>query len=826
MADRINLNRNWDFTTQCNEKFITGESIAREYADLPHCMDNTSYDYISQVKSDKSCAYRKVIYFQPQWVDKRIYIEVGAAAHKSEVFINGELLYTHNCGYTSYTVELTGKLKDIGKNYLVIKVYGSESLDIPPFGGTLEAMTFCGLYREVYMHIKENAYISDVNVTYDIPDSEKLYGSSEQKEGLIYSKADVKSRIMIDAKGDTSALKVQQDLIALGYEEETRVYSTGDDIARLAEYREIRTSGKADYVELNMKLSHIRIWDVTYPALYEMVTRLYSGDKIIDEYRCKIGFRRTIFRGDGFYLNGRRVKIRGLLRHQSYPYAGYALPASIQRLDADILKKELALNAVRTAHYPQSYHFLDRCDELGLLVFTQIPGWRYLGGEDFKKQTVINLQDMIVEQRNHPSIVLWGTRIDDSADDDKLYAQTNDLAKALDPDRATCGVRCFNESHLLEDVFAYNDYSYMGRGIGCERKSDVLEDQTTPYIVSEYGGYNYIAKPFDNEKIRSLQALYHARILDGLISQETIAASFGRSMCDYNTYMEFGSGDNICYSGIMDMYRNPKMAAAVYSCFNDKRIVLELSSEFNLGDIEGGCFGKIYIFTNADSVRMYRNDEFIKEFNHEDCGYDNLPYAPILIDDYIGERLFDGEEFLQEQADYLKDALNGLAIFGSESLKRIDRKKGSRLFRKNGMTTEKIYELYGKYIGGWGDRCSRFRFDAIKDGKVVKSIIKEPACEKHLRVRIDHSHLKEGDTYDAVLLRFSMVDQNGNLLSYYNEPVQVTINGMLEQIGPRTPMIRGGLGGVILKTLGTTGVATVTLKATGAPAVRAKFVIE
>lgn len=81
-------------------------------------------------------------------------------------------------------------------------------------------------------------------------------------------------------------------------------------------------------------------------------------------------------RQDGFYLNGKKVKLRGLNRHQSYPYVGYAMPESMQRMDADILKYELGVNAVRTSHYPQSHYFIDQCDRIGLLVFMEIPGWR------------------------------------------------------------------------------------------------------------------------------------------------------------------------------------------------------------------------------------------------------------------------------------------------------------------------------------------------------------------------------------------------------------------------------------------------------------------
>lgn len=170
-----------------------------------------------------------------------------------------------------------------------------------------------------------------------------------------------------------------------------------------------------------------------------------------------------MFKSDGLYLNSRKLKIRGLNRHQSFPYIGYAMPESMQIMDADILKYELGLNAVRTSHYPQSHAFIKRCDEIGLLVFTEMPGWQHIVREEWKNQACVNLKEMIVQYRNHPSIFMWGVRINESKDDNSFYTRTNAIAKALDPTRARAGVRANKRSHLLEDVYTYNDFSHACR---------------------------------------------------------------------------------------------------------------------------------------------------------------------------------------------------------------------------------------------------------------------------------------------------------------------------------------------------------------------------
>ena len=261
---------------------------------------------------------------------------------------------------------------------------------------------------------------------------------------------------------------------------------------------------------------------------------------------------------DGCWLNGNRVKIRGLNRHQSWPYMGYAAPARAQRLDADILKYELGCNAVRTSHYPQSHAFIDRCDELGLLVFTEIPGWQHIGGEEWKEQAVRNTEEMIRQYRNHPSIFMWGVRINESQDDDGLYQRTVETARSLDPTRPTGGVRYLKKSHLLEDVYTYNDFSHTGDNPGCDAKAAVTPDMEKAYFITEYNGHMFPTKAFDDEEHREEHAMRHVRVLDSAASHADIGGTFGWCMFDYNTHKDFGSGDKICYHGVLDMFRNPK----------------------------------------------------------------------------------------------------------------------------------------------------------------------------------------------------------------------------------------------------------------------------
>ncbi|MBZ0297218.1 MAG: glycoside hydrolase family 2 protein, partial [Anaerolineae bacterium] len=183
-------------------------------------------------------------------------------------------------------------------------------------------------------------------------------------------------------------------------------------------------------------LGQVELWSLNNPARYGLWTELQLADGNTDDNGAfPFGFREAEFRDDGFYLNGEKINLIGLNRHQTYPYIGAAAPKRLQEKDADIIKHELGCNIVRTSHYPQSPHFLRRCDEIGLLVFEEIPGWQFIGDEDWQGISLRDVEAMIKRDRNHPSIVLWGVRINESQDNTAFYTRTNELAHQLDPTR-------------------------------------------------------------------------------------------------------------------------------------------------------------------------------------------------------------------------------------------------------------------------------------------------------------------------------------------------------------------------------------------------------
>ena len=763
---RVYLNNDWLFSKEFDMEMLESnyDTSNMESVRLPHSVIETPFNYFDESIYQMKSGYRKTFKTEESWKNKRVILTVEAAAHKSAVFINGELAIEHECGYTAYTVDITDYLFFDKENILVIYVDSEESLNQPPFGNVIDYMTYGGIYRDVYLDIKNKSYIKDVFT--------KVLSIND---GVTFvSEVDIHNN---------DNYFVQQELY---------------DINK----KLIVSFNKGKVVHT---VKDVELWNIDNPKLYYLKTTLVD-EKIIDERWDRIGFRTVEFKSDGFYLNNQKIKIRGLNRHQSYPYVGYAMPKSMQVNDAKILK-DLGLNAVRTSHYPQSHYFIDACDELGLLVFTEIPGWQHIGDEAWKDKAVQNTYDMVKQYRNHPSIFLWGVRINESMDDDEFYKRTNEIAHMLDDSRPTSGVRFIQKSSLLEDVYAYNDFSHSGLNAGCLPKEKVTSDMDKGYLISEYNGHMYPTKSFDNEDIRVNHMKRHAKVLDSYYGKKDIAGGFGWCMADYNTHKDFGSGDRICYHGVLDMFRNPKLASYVYKSLKEDEVILEVSSMMDIGEHPACLASDVYALTNADSVKLYKNDVFIKEFKKEKSPYNNLKHGPILIDDFIGDTMEKNENFSHGKAIDVKKILLAANKYGIANLPFDIKMLAAKCILFRGMKMDDAVSLYNKYVGNWGGNYTTYKFEAIKDGKVQKTVVRKPVTKVDLDINVSHTDLIEEHTYDVASIQIKATDEYGSVIPYYQESVVLSVEGPIEIIGPKVVTLRGGMSGSYIKTLGVNGKA-------------------
>lgn len=860
MGKRFYINNGWEFTEHWSDAFLRQESReeggkpvsgvpdgaagqreagsgAWRHVRLPHTCKITPYNYFDESIYQMVCGYRRILRLPESWKKDRVFLVIGAAGHSAEVFLNGKKAGEHHCGYTSFRTELTELLQP-GENLLAVKVDTREQQNIPPFGHVIDYMTYGGLYREAYLETSGSVRMGDLFVSPRIPEKASLLHSGMSLEECrdvldsIQFHGQIRTEFVPDGQEpDGEKLRISQRVFSCGKDAGDVLLAEND--LSLAECQPVRRNyaqGSRTAYSFRTEVDGARLWDVLSPTLFRVVTRLYkkggNGEEVLlDEQTERVGFRRSVFREDGYYLNGRRLQLVGLNRHQSWPYVGYAMPGSQQEKDADILKNELGVNAVRTSHYPQSPYFYSKCDELGLLVFTEIPGWQHIGDEEWKNQAVRNTEEMVLQYRSHPSVILWGVRINESLDDDTLYTRTNEVAHSLDGTRQTGGVRYLRKSHLLEDVYTYNDFSHDGRTPGCEKKKKVTPDRRKPYLISECNGHMFPTKIFDSEERRTEHMLRHARVLDAAAGEGDIAGTFGWCMFDYNTHRDFGSGDRICYHGVTDMFRNPKPAAALYAAQQEDFPVLEVTSSMDIGEHPTGNPGCVYLVTNADEVRMYRGGVFVKSFFPKDSSWKNLSHGPILIDDYIGDSIKQ-ENFAPEQEKTVKTILNYVALHGFLHLPPRVLALGAELAVRYHMKFETAYELYSRYIGNWGGEASGYRFEGFWKGRRLKTLVKAPVQSVHLHAEPDHTVLHDGACYDVASVRVEMRDQNDNRLPFYMGTVSARTEGPAEIIGPSELTLRGGCGGVYLRTSGKTGQVSLLLRNEQAGETECRFTVE
>ena len=780
--EHYDWNDGWLFTPVFDPAIVRPEcpELTLEPVRLPHTVKALPYNYCNENDCQKLSGYRREFFAPKEWEGRTVLLTFGAVAHDATVFCNGRRVFHHSCGYTAFTVDLTSALHLGQKNVVAVRCDSREDLNIPPFGGQMDFLTYGGICRAVCLDVKEPAYLRDI---------------------FIETKAEGSFRIYTAAVGETVGCTLQAEIRSPSG---SRAFYTGE----LS-------------LPITGALNSVHPWSIEHPTLYTLTVRLIRPgtgglpDRALDEKSCRFGFRTLQFVAGGLYLNGQRVELRGLNRHQSYAYQGYAMPDSIQRLDAQLLKKQLGCNAVRLTT-PPSPAFLDACDELGLLVFVEMPGWQHVGDDIWKAQALQNCREMVCQCRSHPSIFLWGVRVSGSADDESFYKRTNETVRRLDPTRPTAGTRSSRRSQLLEDVYAYADYSYHGRGVGCEARTAVTPDTRKGYLISEFEGAQFPAKPFDDEPHRLAQALRYAAVLNDTIAQQGVAGSFGWCMTDYNTHREFGSGDRISYQGVMDMFRNPKLSAAVYASQKTPRspsdIVLEVSSSMALGDHPGGFAGACWAFTNAESLRLYRDNDFVAEFTPDRRGrFAALPHPPIEIHDFVGLLLEKYEGLDRTAAPQVAAILNEMRRDAME-LSPLSR---ARMYSLR-LSWNELVQLYCKYIGVLGSPAAVYRFEAVWHGRAVRTVVKEPVQSVRLECTVHNPILTDGPTWDCAAVSLRAIDQNGNLLPYCGEAVQLSVEGPLRILGPSVVPLRGGMAGTYLATTGEAGPAKLHCRMEGA----------
>ena len=752
-----------------------------------------------------------------------IFLRFEGVSVSCRVWVNGQFAGSHTGAYTPFEVRIDPHLKlepgapssgqpamsgaqpsaqhNVRPAWILVEVDSSEDAAVPPFGAVVDYLVFGGIYRGVSLEVHTGAWIGTVWC------APRPLGDTLEGQWTADVKVQIEAAEHLPPRARIRAqLFSGNDLII----EESAPVEPPESPAGNA-------AAKAKEILLSLVVNKPRLWDIDNPYLYRLeVALLDEAGLTVDMQEIRTAFRTAEFGSSGFYLNHRRIFLRGLNRHQEYPYAGYAMGPDAQRRDAEMLKHEFGCIIVRTSHYPQSPHFLDACDELGLLVFEELPGWQHVGDASWQDHALRDLRDMMLRDRNHPSIVLWGVRINESQDNHDFYARTNALARELDPFRPTAGVRYIAHSELLEDVYTFNDFIYDGDGtpfISEPAKVLPKHHKKAPYLITEHTGHMFPTKSFDQEERLVAHALRHAHILDTAMGNPRIAGCIGWCAFDYHTHKDFGSGDRICYHGVADMFRIPKYAGFLYASqvAPSERLVLEPASHFAKGERDAARMLPVYVFTNCDAIDVYRGTLLVGRFFPDKTHFANLPHPPVVIDDLIGKRI-EAEGWPGRDAALFRKLAGKAMAGGASRLSAAEKLQVALFMHRRKLSMRQIEELVIRYGMGWGSADESIRLVGILNGKeVAERTFGADSAAQSLVAEADSNQLTSAgeEEWSSTRIVVRAVDQYWNTASFVFEPFSIEIEGPVRLIGPSFRALTGGASAFWVAAAGLKGHARI-----------------
>jgi len=364
-------------------------------------------------------------------------------------------------------------------------------------------------------------------------------------------------------------------------------------------------SASGDGYSTRIDIPDPETWSPASPEMYRADISLIQGGEIVDRESVTFGIRTAEFDSrEGFRINGDRLQLRGVNRHQDFPGLGNVLSPRLNRRDAEIIK-EMGANFVRTSHYPQSPVFLDTCDRLGIVVYEEITSWQFIGGDPFIRTANRIMEAMVRRDRNHPCVALWG--MFNEGRSPRLLKTLSATAKRLDPTRPTI----YADNKL--DQGAYLGTTTIPDVLGINYKLDTLDDfhrshPSIKILVSEHT--NADATKRGSPQLEREQARRISNDLDIIESRPFVAGSALWSMHDYGT--DYEPVWPVQKSGILDIYRNPKEAYHMLRARWRRSPVIHLAYDWTRQHVDGEPV-EVRVYTNCDRVRLARNDEVVGE---------------------------------------------------------------------------------------------------------------------------------------------------------------------------------------------------------------------
>ncbi len=591
MRNIININENWNFIKNSTE---IGAKDGATLVSLPHTWNNEDgYDGGNDYFRGSS-VYSKTIKKSDLPNADKYFLEINGANSSSDVYVNGEKLFHHDGGYSTFRVDLTPYVKESFE--ISILVDNSPNDFVYP---QMADFTFYGgLYRDVNIIAVDNTH-------FDL----EYYGAPGIKVTPIVDGKNAKVEIETFVKEIEGA-----DVI------EYLVYDKEDNVVY---------NKKTAETKINFEIENCHLWNGRKdPYLYKVCANLVKDGIIIDNVETKFGCRYYEIDPDkGFILNGEEYPLRGVSRHQDRYGFGNALLKEHHEEDIDLIM-EVGATTIRLAHYQHDQYFYNLCDEKGLVIWAEIP---YISKHlpNGRENTFSQMRELICQNYNHASIVVWGLSneitMGGEKDPDLLenHRLLKDLVYSLDKTRLTTMAAvsmCPMDAEIIKipDVVSYNHY--FGWYGGETDMNGTWFDKfhamhpTIPIGVSEYGAEAlnwHTSNPTQGDYTEEYQAYYHEELIKQLFTRKYIWATHVWNMFDFGADARSEGGENgQNHKGLVTMDRKYKKDAFyAYKAWLSNEPFVHLCGKRYIDRVEDVT--KITVYSNQEEVELFVNGESI-----------------------------------------------------------------------------------------------------------------------------------------------------------------------------------------------------------------------
>ena len=726
-----------------------------------HCGGNSIYDGVGW--------YRRYFTIPNNYKNQRVVVSFEGVMTNCDVFVNGKKVTEHHGGYMGFIADISNMVQWGKTNVLAVRVSAEYDALTPP-GKPQDKMDFyyySGIYRDVTMLVTDKVFITDA-LEEDI-----VAGGGQFVTFPKVSKEQAITQVKTHVRNQSD---IEHSLVLLSQLKD----ADGSIVACHESALELKAMDDATVTQ-ELQVDSPQLWHPYHPYLYTLETKIVSGEKVIDEVSQQIGIRTIKYTAaEGFFINGEHLYLRGANRHQAYPNVGDAASNSMQEREVIDLKRG-GYNAVRAAHYPNDPAFLNACDKYGLLVVECIPGWQFFNPDSIFVNRLFEVgKDMIRRDRNHPSVILWETALNESRYPVSLAKEIFELSHNEYPgDQFYTAGDYFGHADMepYYDVFYKQVSKFPKDG---DVMSNYPEDfiSIKPLFTREWGdgvGEKPRVSLLEDEEEQMRQCRSRMTQLNGQgyfdwCMLDANPHMGGHFVWSYNDYAR-GNQDGTMYSGVVDINRYPKFSYYMLQSMRDPSISqaglydgpMVFIASYNDSKQLASSTSDIMVFSNAEEVKLYRNDNLV------------------------------GQQTRAERAKIYPAVVE---------------KGGSPLF---------IFNL-GDYEAG------TLKAEALIGGKVVAThSVRTPEVAHHLEVELKLNDVQPiADGSDMIPVYVKVCDANGTLVHNSNQRISFHVEGegkligdTISRIGINPQVVEGGIGFAFIRTTKHAGKITVIATAEG-----------